>query len=194
MGNPSAAESARITLRPVREDDIGWMARMTTDARLVGEHNWSGLERTSDEVEAELRARLSADGFDGDADGTLVVDFDGSTPIGDVSWRTERWGPSPRSACPAIGISLLPEHRGHGHGTVAQALLVDHLFTRDPELHRVQSDTAADNPAEQRALTKIGMVEEGRIRDAEYRDGTFHDHLVYSVLRAEWEARRLSPH
>lgn len=188
--NPSATESARVTLRSVRDDDIDWMARMRTDATLVGEHNWSGVERSPAEVEADLRARLAADGFDGDADGTLVVELDDTSPIGDVSWRTERWGPSPRSACPAIGIALLPEYRGHGYGTIAQALLLDHLFSRDPELHRVQSDTAADNPAEQRALTKIGMVEEGRIRDAEYRDGTFHDHLVYSILRAEWEATR----
>ncbi len=188
--DPSAAESARVTLRSVRDDDIEWMARMRTDATLVGEHNWSGVERSPAEVEADLRARLAADGFDGDADGTLVVELDDTSPIGDVSWRTERWGPSPRSACPAIGIALLPEYRGHGYGTIAQALLLDHLFSRDPELHRVQSDTAADNPAEQRALTKIGMVEEGRIRDAEYRDGTFHDHLVYSILRAEWEATR----
>ena len=69
-------------------------------------------------------------------------------------------------------------------------MLVDHLFTVDPQLHRVQSDTAADNIAEQHALTKIGMVHEGTVRDAEHRDGQFHDHLLYSMLRSEGDERR----
>ncbi|MDO9173446.1 MAG: GNAT family protein, partial [Actinomycetota bacterium] len=96
------------------------------------------------------------------------------------------WGPSPGSECPAIGIALLPQHRGKGYGTIAQRLLVDHLF-REYGVHRVQSDTAMDNPAEQRALEKAGFTREGVVRDAEERDGEYHDHVLYGMLRTEWE-------
>ena len=175
-----------LRLRPVRVDDIAWMAEMRCDPELVGEHNWAGVPRDLDEVTRELHDRFAVDGFFGTDDGWLVAEV-GTTPIGDLSWRPERWGPSARSVCPAFGIALLPEHRGKGYGSTAQRLLLDYLFERDPSLHRVQSDTAADNPAEQRALAKAGMVLEGTVRDVEYRNGTYHDHLVYGILRAEWE-------
>ncbi len=64
---------------------------------------------------------------------------------------------------------------------------MDHLF-REYSVHRVQSDTAADNPAEQRALEKAGFTREGVVRDAEERDGRHHDHVLYGILREEWLA------
>jgi ribosomal-protein-alanine N-acetyltransferase len=178
----------RVRLRSVRRGDLEWMARMEADRDLVGEHNWSGEERSVDEVLEALTQRYDGEGFDVRDHGAMVVELVDGTPVGSVSWRTERWGPQPRSGCPAFGIALLPEHRGRGYGTDAQRLLVDHLFSMSPEVHRIQSDTAADNRAEQRALEKAGMVREGVVRDAEWRDGAFHDHILYGMLRREWEA------
>lgn len=176
-----------VRLRPVEAGDVGWMAEMAADRELIGSHNWGG-PREAHEIEADLREQLVADGLIGPDNGTLIVALADDTPIGDVSWRTERWGPSMRSRCPAIGVALLPSYRGRGLGTVAQRLLVDRLFSGDPDLHRVQSDTAVDNIAEDRALLKVGFVVEGVVRDAEFRDGGFHDHTLYSILRSEWEA------
>lgn len=189
MPGPDAPEPS-VRLRHATLDDVGWMSEMACDPDLVGEHNWGGEPRDRVVVEREVREQIERGGLIGVESGTLVVELTDGTPIGDVSWRTERWGPSRRSGCPAIGIALLPPFRGRGHGSVAQALLVDHLFTISPELHRIQSDTAADNVAEQRALAKIGMVVEGTVRDAEFRGGRFHDHILYGILRSEWEARR----
>ena len=39
-----------------------------------------------------------------------------------------------------------------------------------------------------KAYTKAGFVVEGRLRQAACRHGVFHDKLVMSVLKAEWEA------
>jgi RimJ/RimL family protein N-acetyltransferase len=174
-----------MRLRPVDHDDIGWLVAMAGDPVLVGEHNWPGTAVDLDERVREMTARLDADGMIGEQKGTMVVELDDGTPIGDVSWRTEHWGPSDKSRCPAFGIALLPEHRGKGYGTVAQRLLVDYLFA-NTSTNRIQSDTAIDNPAEQRALEKIGMMREGVVRQAEYRNGQYHDHVLYSILRSEW--------
>ncbi len=181
-----------VRLRPVSADDLGWLAEMRSDRDLVGPHNWSGA-RDAAEIEVELGRELTANEMTNDDHGTLVVVLEDGTPIGDVAWRTERWGPTISSKCPAIGVALLPKFRGQGLGTIAQRLLVDRLFTNDPDLHRVQSDTAVDNVAEHRALEKVGFVVEGRVRDAEFRDGAFHDHLLYSVLRSEWEGWSHAP-
>lgn len=173
-----------VSLRPVQRGDLAWMVAMAADRDAVGEHNWSG-PIDLDELLGRLHHQFQCDGFLDPRGGRLVVEIDGE-PIGDVSWRPEQWGPSPGSACPSIGIALLPEFRGKGYGTIAQRLLVDHLF-REYGVHRVQSDTAMDNPAEQRALEKAGFSREGVLREAEERDGSFHDHVLYSVLRSEWE-------
>lgn len=181
-----AGEMAGTHLRPIRADDLRWMADMTADPHLVGEHNFGGpVDR--DDLYRRMRERFADDGYLSATSGNLVVEDDDGLAVGDVSWRTERWGPSAASACPAIGIAILPDHRGRGHGTAAQRLLVDHLF-RTYGVHRVQSDTAADNVREQRALEHVGFVREGVVREAEHRDGRYHDHILYSILRAEWEA------
>ncbi len=163
---------------------------MLTDSEAVGEHNWAGVERRPSQVRADLKRSLKADGMITSEDGTLIVELlEGNAPIGYVSWRTEQWGPQEESRCLAFGVALLPEHRGKGHGTIAQSQLIDFLFSAT-QVHRIQSDTAIDNPAEQTALRKIGLVEEGRVRGAEYRSGVYHDHLLFSILRPEWAARR----
>ncbi len=181
--------SHEVCLRRVQAADLRWLAEVACDPNLTGVHNWGGEERDCDVVQSELEAEFAGNGLAGTESGTLVVCLEDGTRIGDVSWRTEQWGPSARSRCPAIGINLLPSYRGRGYGTAAQRLLVDYLFRQDPSLHRVQSDTAADNPAERRALAKVGMVEEGIVRAAEFRDGEFHDHILFSLLRVDWERR-----
>ena len=181
--------SELLELRPVERNDLPWMADMAADPNLVGAHNWDGVERTVAEVLSNVTERFETDGFLGARASTLIVAL-GQTPIGDVSWRIEQWGPTERSRCPAIGVALLPEFRGRGYGTTAQRLLVDRLFDADPNLHRVQSDTAVDNPAEQRALEKVGLISEGVVRDAEFRNGAFYDHVLYGILRSEWESAR----
>jgi aminoglycoside 6'-N-acetyltransferase len=174
-----------LRLRPVHRGDLGWMVSMAADKVAVGEHNW--CEQTDpDELLGRLHHQYQCDGFLDPRGGRLVVEVDGA-PIGDVSWRPVQWGPTAESECPAIGIALLPECRGKGYGTTAQRLLVDHLFG-EYGVHRVQSDTAVDNPAEQRALEKAGFVREGVVRAAEYRNGIFHDHVLYGMLREEWLA------
>ena len=178
----SAAE--RVLLRPTAEADLDWLASFHADRDSVGEHNWSGRDDL-DVAREKLKSDLESGDFASDSKGRLVVCFDSGEPIGHFGWRTQQWGPTDASRCLAIGIALLPQHRGHGYGTIAQRLLVDHLFNTT-STHRVEADTAVDNPAEQRSLEKAGFTREGVVRSAEWRDGQYHDHVLFSVLRTEW--------
>jgi RimJ/RimL family protein N-acetyltransferase len=78
---------------------------------------------------------------------------------------------------------------GHGYGTEATALMVEHAFTR-LALHRVALTVFEFNERAIRAYEKCGFVAEGRSRDAIFRDGRFWDEIHMSVLSDEWEARR----
>jgi len=79
---------------------------------------------------------------------------------------------------------LLGEDRGSGHGTEAQRQLAAYLFAHTP-VERVEASTDVDNAAEQRALERAGFTREGFLRHAQFREGGFHDLVLYSKLRAE---------
>lgn len=170
----------RVGLRPFEKTDLEWYVEMLNDPEAVGPHNWNGPREV-----AEVEKSLAPD--DTGRSGNLVCQLDDGTIIGDVQWRAQRWGPGERSWCPAIGIALLPGYRGLGYGTAAQRALVTHLFEA-LDITRVEADTAVDNPAEQRALEKAGFAREGIVRQCEWRDGRWHDHVLYSVLREDWAA------
>lgn len=121
--------------------------------------------------------------------GMLAVwDDQNDTLLGDVSWIWQQWGPTSDSRNPMIGIWLRPDARGCGAGTQAQRALVD-LFFRHTSVNRVEAGTDVDNVVEQRALDKAGFTREGTVRGSQWRDGSYHDCYLYSVLRAEWTRR-----
>jgi RimJ/RimL family protein N-acetyltransferase len=122
-------------------------------------------------------------GLIGENGGTLMIESAaGGEPIGTVSWRTVRYGPNPESGAWNIGISLIPEARGHGFGTEAQRVLTDHLFDSTPA-NRVEAMTDIDNEVEQRSLEKAGFAREGVLRGSQYRAGDWHDLVVFARVR-----------
>jgi RimJ/RimL family protein N-acetyltransferase len=131
------------------------------------------------------RSAVRPAGLD-DAGGLVVLDEDGSL-AGAVSWHYVHWGPTAASRCPMIGIWLRPSARGRGVGRAAQRALAE-LFFAHTAVNRVEAHTDVDNVAEQRALEGAGFTREGLIRGAQWREGTYRDGYLYSVLRAELTA------
>jgi RimJ/RimL family protein N-acetyltransferase len=142
-----------------------------------GEFNDFGMPRWP------VRERIQENGLINDQGGTLMVESVADrTPIGSVSWRQVRYGPTPESAAWNIGISLIPEARGRGLGSEAQRILAAYLFATTPVV-RIEAGTDVDNIAEQRALEKAGFQKEGVLRRAQYRPGGWHDLVIYSCVR-----------
>ena len=75
---------------------------------------------------------------------------------------------------------------GSGHGSRAQRMLADYLFTTFP-VHRVEASTDVTNLREQRSLEKAGFSREGLLRGAQWRSGAYHDLVSYACLRGEAE-------
>ena len=116
--------------------------------------------------------------------GQLVVTDGADVLLGDVGWHTVLYGPNAGSAALSIGISLRPPARGVGHGTRAQRMLAEYLFTSFP-VHRVEATTDVENVVEQRALERAGFVREGVLREAQWRRGAWHDLVMYARLRGD---------
>jgi RimJ/RimL family protein N-acetyltransferase len=75
---------------------------------------------------------------------------------------------------------------GHGYGTEATKLLVDHAFAT-LNLHRVWLHVAAHNERARRSYLRVGFREEGVLRQAFYREGNYADLIAMAVLRADWD-------
>jgi len=82
-----------------------------------------------------------------------------------------------------------PECRGKGYGPEAKDLLLGHAF-QTLGLHRVSSIAFANNARSLGSLRKSGYREEGRSREAVWRDGAWVDEIQFAILDHEWRARR----
>jgi len=88
-----------------------------------------------------------------------------------------------------LGYALGVEFRGKGLATEAASALMEYCFSV-LGLHRIQASTSSSNPDSYRVMERLGMRPEGRMREAVYQDGAWHDDLVYGILEREWKARR----
>ena len=171
-----AAMGDLVTLRPVTEDDLAWLASLRNSPAASGLHEWHGW------TDPQRRRRQWAEsGLLGDDGGTLIVLHD-TDRVGHVSWRKVKTGPTAFGW--AIAVGLAPDFRGRGYGSEAQRLLARYLFAHT-QVNRIEATTEITNVAEQRALEKAGFTREGILRGTTFRQGRWHDHVIYSVLRDE---------
>jgi RimJ/RimL family protein N-acetyltransferase len=76
---------------------------------------------------------------------------------------------------------------GHGYGTEATRLMIDHAFGA-LGLHRVALTVFAFNERAIRSYRSVGFLVEGRAREAIWREGRWWDEIAMSILDADWEA------
>jgi RimJ/RimL family protein N-acetyltransferase len=76
-----------------------------------------------------------------------------------------------------------------GYGTEVTTLIVDYGFAT-LNLHRIGLTVSETNYGGVKAYQRAGFTREGILRQASYRDGHYHDKIVMSILRPEWEARQ----
>jgi RimJ/RimL family protein N-acetyltransferase len=73
-----------------------------------------------------------------------------------------------------------------GYGTDALRTLIRFAFD-EMNMNRVELGVYDFNERGQAAYRKAGFVEEGRRREALYTEAAYHDIVVMSVLRDEWQ-------
>jgi RimJ/RimL family protein N-acetyltransferase len=167
------------SLRMVTLDDAAALERQHDGPEQAGEQSWFGYRNPGN-----IARRVEAADLLREDSGLLAVVDDNGELVGDVSWIRSFNGPPPNGYCWNVGIWVLPEHRGKGHGSAAQRLVAAYLFEHTM-VERVEAGTESENLAEQRALEKAGFTREGVLRRACFRGGAWRDMVVYSKLRGE---------
>ncbi len=77
-------------------------------------------------------------------------------------------------------------HWGKGVGTAVTKQVLALGFTVH-RLNRIMLTVSESNIGGIKAYSNAGFVVEGRLRAACFRNGLFHDKIVMSVLKAEWQ-------
>jgi len=81
-----------------------------------------------------------------------------------------------------LGADIHRLYRGRGFSYPMWDLMIDFSF-RTLGLHRVSLTTAEYNNIAIKVYRRLGFIEEGRLTQSLYRDGEFHDQLMFFMLR-----------
>lgn len=170
-------EGERIYFRPLEPEDAPRLAAWMNDPA-----NWKTLGRT-DPI-SKLREREYIDALYKSSDrivlGVATRKDDrliGCCGLHDISMVN-------RSA--EFGITIGDRRRqGMGFGTEASRLMLRYGFEQR-NLNRITLTVMAGNERAIRAYRAAGFVLEGRQRQAFFRDGEYHDCLIFAALRDEW--------
>ena len=168
-----------IYLRPLKRTDIAYLQMHFGNPEVMSEFNFFGFRGSED-----LEQRFNKNGLISDTSGELVIVTHNEQIVGTMDYRPVKHGPSQGNIVYFFGIELAEEHRGMGYGTEAQKLLVRYLFATYPII-RIETLTDSENKAEQRSLEKCNFTREGVMRQAQWRNGAWHDLVLYSILRQE---------
>ena len=165
----------RVVLRPLRPEDVEPLWRAKLDPLKWAQTTESPLVPVTLE---EQRARYAEPSKDTAAQ--FAVDVDGG-----LVGRGGLFNVDALARHGEVGLALLPEHQGKGHGRDVLRVLVEYGF-RSRNLRRIHLQALASNEAGLRAYRAVGFVEEGRQREHAWVEGGYEDIVLMSVLRAEW--------
>ena len=173
----------RLILRDFEASDWAAVLRYQSDPRYLTYYAWT--ERTPEEAQAFVQMFLDHQAAHPRHKFQLAITLKGTGKlIGNCGIRQDRAGALQAD----VGYELDPDHWGHGYAFEAARTMVEYGFST-LGVHRVWSWCIADNRRSAHLLEKLGMTQEGRLRENERYKGRWWDTLMYGILEAEWRAR-----
>ena len=181
---PFRLAGERVFLRsPERSDYEAWAALRARSRNFLArwEPSWppDALSR------AAFRARLAryAEDWRIDQGYNLFIFAHDETLIGGVSLSNLRRGVSDTAS---LGYWVGEPFARQGYMTVALPLVLDFSFDR-LRLHRVEAACLPSNIPSRSLLVRAGFQQEGYARQYLCIEGKWQDHLLFAILREDWE-------
>src|SRR5262249_33777835 len=101
------------------------------------------------------------------------------------------WASQPNGTM-EMGYAIGEPYWGRGLVVEAAAEVMRFVFT-EYAVERLQARGFVGNDSSERVLQKLGSTGEGVLRSLISRRGAWHDLVIYSLLREEWEGGATSP-
>lgn len=91
-----------------------------------------------------------------------------------------------------LGYWLAEEVTGQGIMTACCRFLTDHAFT-SLDINRVEIGVAVENTRSRAIPERLGFIQEGITRDAEWLYDHYVDHAMYAMLKRDWPTQKEAP-
>lgn len=83
-----------------------------------------------------------------------------------------------------MGYRLLREYWGRGYASEAVKAVIEYAF-RNFRIHRLVAFVNAENTGSVALARRVGMIEEGRMREVRLVNGIRNDEFVFSLLKSD---------
>ena len=177
----------KIVLRAFERDDLTWLHKWQNDEEVMRLAR-SAPDHTISMVAVEAKYDKILKGEDFAERGYIVEEKDTKRALGWASISIHQWNRRATSA--DIGLAIgEKDFWQRGIGTETVDLLLKETFEQ-LNLHRVGWWTFAGNTASIALAKKMGLKEEGRVRDSVFFDNKYHDSVVLGILKSEYEELR----
>jgi RimJ/RimL family protein N-acetyltransferase len=175
-------KGSRVLLRPVKRSDISHFVKWFNDPEVVQylDMYLPMTEMAEEKYVEELGTTMAR------SRAQFVIEVKASTsakPIGTCGLD----GISSKDNHATFGIVIgEKDYWSKGYGVEAAGLLINYGFEQ-LNLHRIWSAAVAFNQRSIKLHKKLGFREEGRLRQAMFKNGQYHDRIEYGLLREEWK-------
>ena len=171
-----------VLLRPIKRSDISCFLKWFNDPEMVQYLDmYLPMTEMSEEKFIEDLGTTRAK-----SDIIFVVEAiegESSKPIGNCGLHSI----SPKDHNATSGIIIgEKDYWSKGYGVEAARLLINYGF-QQLNLHRISSSAIAYNDRSIKLHKKLGFREEGRLRQAMFKNGQYHDRVEFGILREEWK-------
>ncbi len=172
-----------INLRAVERNDVALLHRWLNDPVVMDGWGWSAPARSVHTVAGQVENWLVREIALGRPEALIAESLAGDS-VGLVIVRIDR--PEARS----VELSLLVDADcwDQGFGADMMQTTLDACFA-GWGIHRIGVRVEEGNERALSLYCRLGFKEEGRLRQAAFRDGRHADVLLFSLLAEEWLAR-----
>lgn len=176
-------ETERLVLRRFGPEDVETLVAHELDPRIM---RYIRDLQPEDQVRAKVGGMFGPwRGEDGEWLGLAMERRAAAGMIGVLALRITEAG----HETVEVGWRLHPDHQRQGLCLEACRCLLDLLFG-EAGVRKVVAFCVADNTASLRLMQRLGMRQEGRLREFSRLGEVWHDELVCGLLAREWRGGR----
>jgi ribosomal-protein-alanine N-acetyltransferase len=178
--NTADVRGRKVRIRPMRPDEAAVVYSWVTDPEVQPFWGGSDHHKDLDDFITHWEAHY-LDGSQLNRGRCFTIEADGR-PIGMINYNRVD------TASRSTDIDILVGESGYrdrGYGTDALHAFLGFLFDT-VHLHRVWLGTYDYNARARRVYEKLGLVQEGVMRQADWVDGRWVDSVIYGILEHEF--------
>lgn len=170
-----------LSLKLMELDDAEQLFNLTDASRTYLREWLPWVDGTTTVDDSRGFIEHTIQGFEEKRSMSLAVRYNGKM-VGTAGFNNLDWS----NKVAYIGYWLGEDYQGNGIMTRVARALTDYAFT-ELDFNRVDIRAAFENTKSRSIPERLGFVEEGQIRQAEWLYDHYVDHVVYGMLANEWE-------